>query len=1295
MPPHRDKDLEISKASLIAKRKALLKSLAEDSFHEFVRQAWAIVEPDVEYRDNWHIGALCDHLSAVNDGKIKQLLINVPPGAMKSLLVCVFWPAWVWAKSPAKRFLFASYSDGLTMRDSVRCRNILSSDWYQSNWPIKFKDDQNTKGLFENSQGGWRLSTSVGGKGTGLHPDFVCIPHGVRVLSSAGWLPIGQIVDQRMPVRIASWNHERNCIEWKPILAYEKHVGRPCITIRTSGGRTIECTRNHPIYVPGRGYIPAEEVTVGTELYSVREGVLSKEESEGKILREGVLQSVESAQYGGVPCVQEEIQAGSKTCCEARREDLLLKEVLCNNDSRKWASSLSGRGKAHMRHLWERLSGSHLYAREGKRAVLLSALSGQGNGKACGKQEVPALWETFRRYVVRHKKALFPHLCKQGACGEDRRKGKREVCPWERHRGLQHRVSPVAAEDMGVGRVALCVVREDGQAAYAPHQLRQERRQTGESDDLLQLLPRHTARPSAAEGRVEGDYVTEITGAPTPDHVYNLNVDGNHNYFANGILTHNCADDPNNAREAESEADRQNVIDWWDGTISTRGVSRGVSQIVVQQRLHTMDLTGHLMGKGTWDHICLPMRYEADRMKTTSLGFQDPRNRDGDLLWPALFTGDIVERLEKTMGIHHVAGQLQQRPAPRGGGMFKREWFDVLGYEPQFVRMVRFFDKAGCFVAGTMIRTPDGQKPIETMQSGDMVMTHVGPRRVKWAGMTNLATDLETVIFSNGATLTGTPDHPIKLTNGYWSRLDTVGGKDYCCAWPDNQTHCTSSLSLTESDTPEDLGEITTQPWCGTKNEKDTLPMPCTVPSTEACMGPSPVARISTTLTKTTIIIRLRILSASRGASICLSIGRNSRHLPILLSLRASVKKLLSGTVSIKKQTGIKKIARKEGRPRGGERRKRLLRALCAAAYTVVKHIEQAGSALINAKNGCVIGEGVPVYNMEVVGKHEYFANDILAHNTEGGKGARTAGVLMGRTEKGMFVILDVVKERLGAVEREALIKRMAIVDAQRYDGRVTTYVEQEPGSGGKESAEATVRNLAGFDCRIERVTGAKEVRAEPMAAQASVGNVKLLKGKWNEEFLDEIEVFPVGRLKDQCLVAGTMITTTRGQIPIERVTVEDMVLTREGFRRVLWAGMTNPAGVVFQMDLSTGGKLVGTANHPVWAIGRGWVDLANTEGAMVLGWCGPHRVERVQMQKLPMAVYNLTIFDVPEYYANDVLVHNCDAASGALNKLCEVSGAFGQVQAEMPAVAVPASETDFVHSDADFSSGDESFFGK
>jgi predicted phage terminase large subunit-like protein len=131
---------------------------------------------------------------------------------------------------------------------------------------------------------------------------------------------------------------------------------------------------------------------------------------------------------------------------------------------------------------------------------------------------------------------------------------------------------------------------------------------------------------------------------------------------------------------------------------------------------------------------------------------------------------------------------------------------------------------------------------------------------------------------------------------------------------------------------------------------------------------------------------------------------------------------------------------------------------------------------------------------------------------TAGGDGARTAGVLMGRTPENQYVLLDVIKDRLSATDREKLILQTA-----RLDGpTVTVWVEQEPGSGGKESAENTVRNLAGFTCMIERVTGAKEVRAEPLAAQAAVRNVKLVAAPWNGEFIGEAEVFPVGRLKDQ-----------------------------------------------------------------------------------------------------------------------------------------------------------------------------------
>ena len=75
--------------------------------------------------------------------------------------------------------------------------------------------------------------------------------------------------------------------------------------------------------------------------------------------------------------------------------------------------------------------------------------------------------------------------------------------------------------------------------------------------------------------------------------------------------------------------------------------------------------------------------------------------------------------------------------------------------------------------------------------------------------------------------------------------------------------------------------------------------------------------------------------------------------------------------------------------------------------------------------------------------------------------------------------------------------------------------VEQEPGSGGKESAEATIRHLRGFRVRTDRVTGSKEVRAEPFAAQVQGGNVWLVAGEWVRGFLDEAEVFPQGKHKD------------------------------------------------------------------------------------------------------------------------------------------------------------------------------------
>lgn len=438
--------------------------LAQQSFYEFVLQAWHVVEPENPFRDNWHIRAMCEHLQAVAEGRAGDTIANVPPGTMKSLLACVFWPAWIWTWRPAARFMFASYDDALSKRDSVRCRTIIASEWYQARWPMEFQDDQNEKDLFGNERGGWRMSTTVGGRATGHHPHYIVV------------------------------------------------------------------------------------------------------------------------------------------------------------------------------------------------------------------------------------------------------------------------------------------------------------------------------------------------------------------------------DDPHNVRKAESATQRQAVIDWWDGTMANRGVLLGVKRVLIMQRLHANDLSGHLLAKGGWEHICLPMRFEKGRMKPTSLGWCDPRTTDGELLWLDVYTDKVVCQMESSMGAYHSAGQLQQRPTPRGGGMFKRDWFPIIKFYPHCDIIVRYWDKAG----------------------------------------------------------------------------------------------------------------------------------------------------------------------------------------------------------------------------------------------------------------------------------------------TEGGDGARSAGVLMGKQRlNGKFIILDVRKGRWGAAERESEIQLTAKLDHQRYKN-VTTWVEQEPGSGGKESAEATIKRNAGYTFFADRVTGSKETRAEPLAAQASILQVELLEGDWNEDFLNEVEMFPMGKAKDQ-----------------------------------------------------------------------------------------------------------------------------------------------------------------------------------
>lgn len=147
--------------------------------------------------------------------------------------------------------------------------------------------------------------------------------------------------------------------------------------------------------------------------------------------------------------------------------------------------------------------------------------------------------------------------------------------------------------------------------------------------------------------------------------------------------------------------------------------------------------------------------------------------------------------------------------------------------------------------------------------------------------------------------------------------------------------------------------------------------------------------------------------------------------------------------------------------------------------------------------------------------------------------GAYTAGVLMHELVDGRWFIADVKRGQLRSFDRETLILATA-----RNDGTdVSVYVEQEPGSGGKESAERSVAMLAGFKAYMDKVTGDKVTRADPYAAQVQGGNILLQAAAWNKKFLDEHEFFPNGPYKDQVDAAGgafaKLTAVTKGRVGV------------------------------------------------------------------------------------------------------------------------------------------------------------------
>lgn len=692
---------------LAAKReleKRLRRKRCEEDFAFFVQQAWPVLEPAQPLMWGRAMDLMCDHLEAVRDHEITRLIINCPPGMSKSTLMAVMFPAWIFTTEPTAKILSVAHNLDLALRDSVRCRRLIQSEWYQEMWPqVKLAGDQNAKAKFEiEGFGGFRQALAAGAI-TGVRADHVvCLPYESMLYTSSGKLPIGEIVENKLDVKILGLGKD-GC-GWQEIEAYERNPQRQFYRITTESS-VLECTEDHRIFVKSRGWIAASEINAGDYVYSSDDGALSsllkadkeKQEQQRQVLQPQLLQRIsQTLTTGEQSSVSDLRESGIQTSSTSRKNccwPFLWPKVRWGIPGWSKQSSVEWRKyNSYLPKVWGRICQDQVGKPKGK--ILLGNLRpfvGMGRAWEIAGNKVSGMWNNVQiKYVGQEN--LLTKMWRETPRSSNFWGGQWALYPWGGY-------SPVSAgmdeklqsRNKKKGQSYLSYVSfggNDEDISCASYRLQQGKFERNEFNNRMPPLPWENAREigkshGLAEALVKSvEKINRVEGF-----TYNVRVAPYHNYFANGVLVHNC-DDLISATDAMSEAVRNSMKDWVLEALPTRlnnpGGEKASTISLIQQRLHEDDPTGVLLERNLgYEHLMLPMEYDPGRHCVTSIG-EDWRTEEGELLFPERFPRDVVDRDKQALGPWAVASQFQQSPSPRGGGLIRRDQF--LLYDAEIAR---------------------------------------------------------------------------------------------------------------------------------------------------------------------------------------------------------------------------------------------------------------------------------------------------------------------------------------------------------------------------------------------------------------------------------------------------------------------------------------------------------------------------------------------------------------------------------------------------------------------------------
>ncbi len=691
--PEADQELLARLQQVEALRKKIRRRRMRESLAEFFKAAWAHMKPGTTLEWGPHIQAVCDHIQwqledsarAKADPSFKMraqnMLINVPPRSLKTS-VLTYATVWAWLRWPDLRIMYLSANPRVAWNSARDARDLIISHWFQTTFEPEWKirTDQNALTDLGNTAGGARISRGLDGAVTGEG----CVTGDTLVSTEWGDIPIIALDAMEPKPRVWSKNIETGELELRKIVDWKLSGFKKTVEVRTLSGNVLRLTDDHNIWTTD-GYIEAA-ASAGRAV-----SVLSGTQPPGEPRPSSAVPKLRRRD-AGVSGVQPELRQGRRGAREGAtslpwsRTDVLPKVQLHPEQE---AGQGEHRASAHPRMLAMQ-AGLRPQVQGPIQTMVFAGLSRdvpeavQATTNP-GGHPVRALPHAVPT-VLDADCVLLEEVQERGAQPGNARLWQLEL-QRQAEALLRGALGQPGAADSRAGWASMYGVsahRAPEEDPRASHRSRPEEQRAGEPDRALFGVSYEAPQVQARPGTVVSVDARPDSGCDQEVPVYDITVEGNHNFFANGILVHNSAwqivDDPHDLRDSIESIEK--VIEGYDSAVGNRiNDPRTSIRTCIMQRVNIMDFAAHVL-KQKWLHIRIPMEYESKPTCTcdtclagvNAFGWKDWRTVEGEVLHPR-FTPDFLAGERIRLMEFGYASQMQQRPSVLGGGRIKKDYW--------------------------------------------------------------------------------------------------------------------------------------------------------------------------------------------------------------------------------------------------------------------------------------------------------------------------------------------------------------------------------------------------------------------------------------------------------------------------------------------------------------------------------------------------------------------------------------------------------------------------------------------